>query len=47
MKRRSLLALTTTAAVVGTLGVAGITSASAAALDPALPPGGNFNLSIW
>ncbi|GLY94219.1 polysaccharide lyase family 7 protein [Actinoplanes sp. NBRC 103695] len=47
MKRRSLLALTTTAAVAGTLGVAGITSASAAALDPALPPGGNFNLSIW
>jgi hypothetical protein len=46
MKRRTLLAAATTAAVAGTLSIAGISSASAA-LDPALPPGGNFDLSIW
>jgi hypothetical protein len=34
--------------VVGTLGVAGITNAMAAtALNPAVAPGGNFNLAIW
>ncbi|MFG1603975.1 polysaccharide lyase family 7 protein [Actinoplanes sp. NPDC049265] len=47
MKRRTLLAAATTVAAAGTLSVAGITSASAAALDPSLPPGGNFDLSIW
>jgi hypothetical protein len=47
MKKRKLLAIAISAAVVGTLGVLGITNASAATLDPALPPGGNFNLSIW
>jgi hypothetical protein len=47
MKKRKLLAIAVSAAVVGTLGVLGITSASAATLDPAVPPGGNFNLSIW
>ena len=47
MKKRKLLAIAVSATVVGTLGVLGITSASAATLDPTLPPGGNFNLSIW
>src|SRR4051794_21331648 len=47
MKKRKLLAIAVSAAVVGALGVLGITDASAAALDPTLPPGGNFNLSIW
>ncbi len=47
MKRRSLLAATLPVAVVGTLGVLGVTNASAAALNPALPPGGNFDLSVW
>src|SRR6202042_367561 len=37
-----------TPAVVGTLGVIGSTSATAAtALNPGVAPGGNFNLSIW
>jgi hypothetical protein len=51
MKRRSkLLAVVTSAAVVGTLGVLGITNALAAttaSLDPTVPPGDNFNLSVW
>src|SRR3954451_6680069 len=47
MKKRKLLAIAISTAVVGTLGVLGITNASAATLDPTLPPGGNFNLSIW
>jgi len=48
MKTKTLLATLLSAAVVGTLGVLGITEASAAAaLNPTLPPGGNFNLSIW
>jgi hypothetical protein len=49
MNRRSLLATTLSAAVVGTLGVLGVTNAMAAtaALDPAVSPGGNFNLAIW
>jgi len=48
MNRRKVLAIAVSTAVVGTLGVLGITNASAAAtLDPALPPGGNFNLAIW
>ena len=48
MKRRStLLAVLTSAAVAGTFGVLGITSADAAALNPAVAPGGNFNLGVW
>jgi hypothetical protein len=49
MKRRSkILAIVTSTAVVATLGVLGTTNALAAAsLDPTLPPGGNFNLSVW
>jgi hypothetical protein len=48
MKRRStLLAVVTSAAVAGTFGVLGITSADAAALNPAVAPGGNFNLGVW
>jgi hypothetical protein len=51
MNRRRLLAIATSTAVVGTLGVLGITNAgaatTAAALDPAVAPGGNFNLSVW
>jgi hypothetical protein len=45
MKR--LLAIVGTAAAAGILGVVGITNASAAALDPSVSPGGNFNLSVW
>jgi hypothetical protein len=48
MKTKTLLATLLSATVVGTLGVLGITDATAAAaLNPTLPPGGNFNLSIW
>ncbi|HEY0531789.1 MAG TPA: polysaccharide lyase family 7 protein [Actinoplanes sp.] len=48
MKRRTVLASTLTAAVVGTLGVIGITESSAATtLNPDVSPGGNFNLAIW
>ncbi len=48
MKRRSVIATVVTAAVIGTLGVVGITNAKAAtALNPGVAPGGNFNLSIW
>jgi hypothetical protein len=48
MKRKTLLATALTAALAAALGVAGIPSASAAAaLDPSVSPGGNFNLSIW
>lgn len=47
MRRRTLLTAGLSAATAGTLGIAGIGTASAAALDPALPPGGNFNLSVW
>ena len=48
MKRRTVLASALTAAVVGTLGVAGITDSSAATtLNPNVSPGGNFNLAIW
>jgi Alginate lyase len=48
MKRRTVLASALTAAVVGALGVAGITESSAATtLDPNVSPGGNFNLAIW
>jgi hypothetical protein len=48
MKRRTVLASALTAAVVGTLGVIGITESSAATtLNPNVSPGGNFDLSIW
>jgi hypothetical protein len=47
MQRRTLLAVTLSATAAGTLGALGAGTASAAALDPTLPPGGNFNLSVW
>jgi alginate lyase len=48
MNKRKFLAIAVSSAVVGTLGVLGITNANAAAtLDPTVSPGGNFNLSIW
>src|ERR1700712_5465819 len=48
MKRRTVLASPLTAAVVGALGVIGITESSAATtLNPNVSPGGNFNLAIW
>jgi hypothetical protein len=48
MKRRTVFASALTAAVVGTLGVVGITESSAATtLNPDVSPGGNFNLAIW
>src|SRR4051794_2054958 len=45
--RAKLLAVFSSVAVVGALGVLGITDASAAGLDPTVAPGGNFNLSVW
>ena len=47
MNKRKFLGLAVSTVVVGALGVAGITTASAATLDPGLPPGGNFDLAIW
>ena len=48
MKRRSaLLAVLGSAVVAGTSGVLGVTAADAAALDPAVAPGGNFDLGVW
>src|SRR3954468_1004716 len=48
MNKRKFLSVAVPSAVVRTLGILGITTdASAATLDPTLPPGGNFNLSIW
>jgi alginate lyase len=48
MKRRTVFASALTAAVVGTLGVVGITESFAATtLNPDVSPGGNFNLAIW
>src|SRR3982751_1021453 len=47
MHKRKLLAVALSTVVVGALGVLGITNASAAALDPSLPPGGNFDLAVW
>jgi len=44
---RKLLALVVPTVVVGALSVLGITDASAAALDPTVAPGGNFNLAVW
>jgi Alginate lyase len=47
-RRSRVLAVVTSAVVVGTLGVVGITNALAApGLDPAVAPGGNFDLSGW
>ncbi|MEV4280432.1 polysaccharide lyase family 7 protein [Actinoplanes xinjiangensis] len=47
MQRRTVLALSLSTAAAGALGALGVGSASAAALDPSLPPGGNFDLSVW
>ncbi|MEU4426484.1 polysaccharide lyase family 7 protein [Actinoplanes sp. NPDC024001] len=47
MNRRTLLAAALSTSVAGSLGAVGTSQASAAALDPSLPPGGNFDLSIW
>jgi hypothetical protein len=48
MKKRTVIASAVVAAVVGTLGVVGITDSFAAtALNPNVAPGGNFNLSIY
>ena len=48
MKSRSVIATAATAVVVGTLGIVGSTNATAAAaLNPGVAPGGNFNLSVW
>ena len=49
MKRRSVIATMAAAAAAVTLGVFGSTNAlaAAAALNPGVAPGGNFNLSVW
>jgi hypothetical protein len=47
MKRRTVLAVALSTTAVGALSALGVTNASAAALDPTLPPGGNFDLSVW
>ena len=47
MRRRTVLAAALSTSVAGSLGALGISQASAATLDPGLPPGGNFDLSIW
>jgi hypothetical protein len=47
MQRRTVLAVALSTTAVGALSALGVTNASAAALDPALPPGGNFDLSVW
>ncbi|WP_328473787.1 polysaccharide lyase family 7 protein [Actinoplanes sp. NBC_00393] len=47
MQRRTLLAAALSTTVAGTLGAVGISAAEAATLDPSLPPGGNFDLSVW
>ena len=47
MNKRKFLGIAVSTVVAGALGVAGITGASAATLDPSLPPGGNFDLAIW
>jgi hypothetical protein len=44
---RRTVATIATIATVGVLSVLGVTNASAAALDPTVPPESNFNLSIW
>ncbi|WP_305782362.1 polysaccharide lyase family 7 protein [Symbioplanes lichenis] len=47
MKRRTQLLALLSSVTVGALGVAGTMSASAAALNPDVAPGGNFNLAVW
>ncbi|GAA1639978.1 polysaccharide lyase family 7 protein [Actinoplanes couchii] len=47
MQRRTLFTAALSTVTAGSLGIAGTGTASAAALDPALPPGGNFDLSVW
>lgn len=47
MRRRSVLVAMAAAALTGATGIAGITKAMAAALNPDVAPGGNFNLSVW
>ncbi|GIE30708.1 alginate lyase [Actinoplanes italicus] len=47
MRRRTLFAVALSTTAVGALGAVGIGNASAATLDPSLPPGGNFDLSVW
>ncbi|MEU4625142.1 polysaccharide lyase family 7 protein [Actinoplanes sp. NPDC023801] len=47
MRRRTLLAVALSTTAAGALGAVGIGDASAATLDPGLPPGGNFELSVW
>jgi hypothetical protein len=47
MRRRTLFTAALSTSVAGGLGALGVTSASAAALDPSLPPGGNFDLAVW
>ncbi|MBU2667395.1 polysaccharide lyase family 7 protein [Actinoplanes bogorensis] len=47
MRKRTLLAAALSTVVVGGLGLLGVTNANAAALNPAVAPGGNFNLSVW
>jgi hypothetical protein len=48
MKRKTLLGVALSTVVVGALGALGVTNATAATtLDPTLPPGRNFNLSVW
>jgi hypothetical protein len=48
MKRKALLVTLLSTVVAGTLGIGGVTDASAAAtLDPTVAPGGNFNLAVW
>ncbi|MGK5680639.1 polysaccharide lyase family 7 protein [Actinoplanes sp. URMC 104] len=47
MKKRTLLAAALSTVVAGGLGVLGITNANAAALNPGVAPGGNFNLAVW
>jgi hypothetical protein len=44
---RRIVATVGAMVIVGGLSLLGVTRASAATLDPSLPPGGNFNLSVW
>jgi hypothetical protein len=49
MKFRSkVLTLVTAAGIAGTIGILGSANAQAGlTADPSVPPGGNFNLSVW
>jgi hypothetical protein len=47
MHKRKFLAIALSTVVVGALGALGVSNAYAAALNPSVSPGGNFNLSIW